>query len=270
MESKLKISFIGGGNMGAAMAAAIVARNLAAAREITISDVSAERRSFLSGEYGVSVTESNLKALTQGEIVVLAVKPQQLNGVLAELKGKLAPGQLLLSIAAGVKIDTLMSGLGHDYIVRAMPNTPAQVGRGMTVWTATPVVTPGQKMAAASILGAMGREIYVNDESYIDMATAVSGSGPAYVFLFMEALIEAAVALGLPRDMARQMVFQTLAGSVEYAAQSDADLAELRRRVTSPGGTTAAALLQLDEGRFALVIKEAVAAAHRRARELGG
>jgi pyrroline-5-carboxylate reductase len=270
MENRLKITFIGGGNMGAAMVAAVIGKKLALARDIVVSDVSKERRSFLVGEYGVLVTESNINAVQQGSVIVLAVKPQQLPTVLSDLKGKLVPAQLLLSIAAGVKMDTLMRGLGHDYIVRAMPNTPAQIGAGLTVWTATPVVAPGQKMLAAAILGTMGREIYVNDENYVNMATAVSGSGPAYVFLFMEALIAAAAELGLPRDMAREMVFQTLAGAVEYARQSGTDLAELRSRVTSPGGTTAAALAQFEQGHFNDIVKEAVSAAYRRAQELGG
>jgi pyrroline-5-carboxylate reductase len=150
-----------------------------------------------------------------------------------------------------------------------MPNTPAQIGRGATVWTATSAVTPAQRASAGAIISVMGKGIYAEDESYLDLATAVSGSGPAYVFLFMEALMEGAKEIGMPEDMTKTLVFQTLLGSAEYAQASDKDLAELRRNVTSPGGTTAEALKVFEQGDFTALVKKAVAAAYRRAQELG-
>ena len=212
---------------------------------------------------------SNLGALSGSDVVVLAIKPQNLVGVMAELSGQLEPAQLVLSIIAGARIDTLRRGLKHSCVVRAMPNTPAQIGEGMSVWTATDEVNEQQKAWASSILGAMGREIYVDDEKYLDMATAVSGSGPAYVFLFMESLVNAAVDIGLPQDIAQELVLGTVLGSGHFAQKSDKELAELRRMVTSPGGTTAEALLQFEKGKFADLVKRAVKAAYNKAKELG-
>ena len=200
---------------------------------------------------------------------MLAVKPQTLDAVMAELAGKLNPKSLVFSIIAGKKMETLVEGLKHQAVVRAMPNTPAQIGKGVTVWTATPDVTAAQRIKAEAIVTVMGRGIYVGDESYLDLATAVSGSGPAYVFLFMEALIAGAQDIGMPKEMAKTLVFQTLLGSAEFARASDKDLAELRRNVTSPGGTTAEALKVFEQGDFTDLVKKAVAAAYRRAQELG-
>jgi len=185
------------------------------------------------------------------------------------LKGKVKANQLVLSIIAGVKTATISKGLDHKAIVRAMPNTPAQVGEGMSVWTATNDVTKEQKQSAKAILGAMGREIFVADENYIDMATAVSGSGPAYFFLMVEALVEAAIAIGLPAETAQELVLQTMLGSGRFLRQSGETPAELRKKVTSPGGTTTAALEQFEKGDFGALVKRAVRAAYERARELG-
>ena len=266
----MKIAFIGGGNMGQAMAQAILGQGLSTPEAVSVSDVSPARRRHLEKEYGLYVTASNLDVLGRGDTVVLAIKPQNLADVMAEIGGRLQAGQLVLSIVAGAGIDTLRSGLTHNAIVRAMPNAPAQVGQGITVWTATAGVTERQKAGAGAILGAMGREIYVADERYLDMATAISGSGPAYVFLFMEALISAAVDIGLPPDMARELVSQTVLGSGEFARRSGGELARLRRMVTSPGGTTAEAIKVFEKGHFAELVKQAVAAAYNRARQLGG
>jgi pyrroline-5-carboxylate reductase len=270
MDSKvMKIAFIGGGNMGEAMLAAVLEDGLAKPEAIWVSDVSPARRRALVQRYGVAAMAGNLEAISGKEIVVLAVKPQNLAEVLAELKGHLEPGQVVLSIIAGTRIDTLSKGLKHGAIARAMPNTPAQVGQGMTVWTATPEVTGEQRGLVGAILGAMGAEIYVDDEKYIDMATAVSGSGPAYFFLMIEALVGAAVEIGLPRDMAQRLAVQTMLGAGHLIQQSGQEPAELRRRVTSPGGTTARAIEQLEKGQFAALVKRAVQAAYDRARELG-
>ncbi|NQT31835.1 MAG: pyrroline-5-carboxylate reductase [Deltaproteobacteria bacterium] len=265
----MKIAFIGGGNMGEAMLAAVLEDGLAKPEAIWVSDVSQARRRALVQKYGVAAMAGNREAISDKEIVVLAVKPQNLVEVMAELSGRLKPGQVALSIVAGARIETLSKGLKHGAIARAMPNTPAQIGEGMSVWTATPEVTEEQKGLVGAILGAMGAEIYVDDEKYLDMATAVSGSGPAYFFLMVESLIEAAVELGLPRDMARKLVVQTMLGSGRLVQQSGEEPAELRRKVTSPGGTTARALEQFEEGQFTGLVKRAVKAAYDRARELG-
>jgi pyrroline-5-carboxylate reductase len=266
----MKIAFIGGGNMGEAMLAAVLEKGLAARGDTTtVSDVSAVRRDHLHEKYSVFVMDSDLEAVSGKEIVVLAVKPQNLAEVMAELVGQLKPTQLVLSIIAGARVDTLSKGLKHGAIARAMPNTPAQIGEGMSVWTATSQVAKEQKGLVSTILGAMGREIYVDDEKYIDMATAISGSGPAYFFLMVESLIDAAVAIGLPRDMARQLVLQTMLGSGRLIQKSGEEPAELRRKVTSPGGTTAQALEQFEKGQFTELVKRAIKAAYDKARELG-
>ncbi len=266
----MKIAFIGGGNMGEAMLAAVLNKGLSTPPAISVSDISQARCQHLEQEYGVAVMSNNRQAVGRGDVVILAIKPQNLAEVMAELNGQLKSTQLVLSIIAGARISTLCPGLSHSSIVRAMPNTPAQIGEGITVWTATPEVTEQQKGWAGSILGAMGKEIYVDDEKYIDMATAVSGSGPAYVFLFMESLVDAAVHIGLPRDMAQELVLETVLGSGHFAQKAGKELAELRRMVTSPGGTTAEALLQLQKGDFSNLVLRAVSAAYDKARKLVG
>jgi pyrroline-5-carboxylate reductase len=265
----MKVALIGGGNMGEAMLAAVLSKALAQPASISVSDVSQERLDHLKKKYSITVTADNAEAVSAKDIVILAVKPQNLAEVLAGLKGKLKANQLVLSIVAGAKIATISGGLNHSAIIRAMPNTPARVGEGMSVWTATPEVTESQKQSARAILGAMGRELYVDDESYLDMATAVSGSGPAYFFLMVEALVEAAIEIGLPRDTAQELVLQTMLGSARFIKQSGEAPAELRQKVTSPGGTTAAALAQFERGEFNKLVRRAVRAAYERAKELG-
>ncbi len=266
----MKIAFIGGGNMGEAMLSAILGKGLSTPQAVSVSDVSESRRQHLEQKYGITVMSSNQQAVDRGDVVVLAIKPQNLVEVMAELNGRLTQKQLVLSIIAGARIDALRLGLNHNCIVRAMPNTPAQIGEGMSVWAATPEVTEPQKGWAGSILGTMGKEIYVDDEKYIDMATAVSGSGPAYIFLFMESLVDAAVHIGLPRSMAQELVLETILGSGHFVQRSGKPLTELRRMVTSPGGTTAEALLQLEKGGFSELVKQAVNAAYDKAKRLGG
>lgn len=265
----MKIAFIGGGNMGEAMLAAILNKGLSSKEAITVSDISEPRREYLRQKHGVTVTSDNRQAVGRSDVVVLAIKPQQLAEVMAEINGQFDVSQLVLSIIAGARISTLCRGLNHRHIVRVMPNTPAQIGEGMNVWTATAEVTKQQKEWAGSILGAMGKEIYVDDEKYIDMATAVSGSGPAYVFLFAEALVDAAAHIGLPHDIAQELVLQTILGSVHFMQRSDKLPAELRRMVTSPGGTTAEALAQLEKGQFTELVKQAITAAYNKAKQLG-
>jgi len=265
----MKIAFIGGGVMGEVMLSAILDKSLATPESVSVSDISQSRRQYLGQKYGVVVLSNNRQAIDSGDIVILAIKPQNLAGVMAELNGQLKSNQLVLSIIAGARINTLCLGLNHSLVVRVMPNTPAQIGEGMSVWTATAEVTKPQKGWVSSILRAMGKEVYVDDEGYIDMATAVSASGPAYIFLFIESLVEAAVRIGLPHDMARELVLQTLLGSGHLVQKSGKEPSELRRMVTSPGGTTAEALLQLEQGGFSDLILQAVIAAYNKARRLG-
>jgi len=255
--------------MGEAMLAAVIEDGLADPGAICASDVSPERRQTLAQKYGVAAVASNREAVADKEVVVFAVKPQNLTEVMTEVKGHLKPGQVVLSIVAGARIETLAKGLKHGAIARAMPNTPAQVGEGMSVWTATPEVTEEQRGLVGAILGAMGQEIYVDDEEYIDKATAISGSGPAYFFLMIESLVEAAVDIGLPRDIAVKLAVQTMLGSGRLLERSGEEPAELRRRVTSPGGTTARAIEEFEKGQFTALVRRAVRAAYDRARELG-
>jgi pyrroline-5-carboxylate reductase len=266
----MKMSFIGGGNMGEAMVAALLHNHIIPAENMMVSDASNSRREHLKQMHNIRTTDSNLEAVRWGDVVVLAIKPQVLPEITAELIGKLKTGQLVLSIIAGAKIDTLREGLKHKKIVRIMPNTPAQIGMSMSVWTATEEVTEQQKSTARNILTAMGKEIYVEKEQTLDMVTAVSGSGPAYFFLFVEALTDAAVSIGLPRDMAKIMVLQTMSGSGNLIEKSGTEPAELKERVTSKGGTTAAALKVFEDGQFRQLVTKAVEAAYNRARELGG
>jgi pyrroline-5-carboxylate reductase len=212
---------------------------------------------------------SNQQAIERSDIVILAIKPQNLAEVMAELNGQLEPTQLVLSIIAGARINNLCHGLNHSCLVRVMPNTPAQIGEGMSVWTAAAEVSEQQKESVSSILSATGKEIYVDNEKYLDMVTAVSGSGPAYVFLLAESLVDAATHIGLPRDTASELVLQTLLGSGHLIQKSGKEPAELRRMVTSPGGTTAEALLRLEEGNFSDLILQAVIAAYEKAKRLG-
>ncbi len=266
----MRIAIIGGGNMGEAIVTALLSKRVTTPGNLTVSDASEGRRQHLFEMHGVSVTGDNGEATRGADVVVLAVKPQNLPAVIADLAGQIASGQLVLSIVAGARIATLSDGLRHKRIVRSMPNTPAQIGEGMTVWTATPEVTGRQRKWARSILAVMGKEIPVDDERTVDVATAVSGSGPAYFFLFLEVLVDAAVSLGLPRDMAKVMVLQTMRGSGQLIEKSGTDPAELRRMVTSPGGTTAEAVRVFEEGHLSDLVAKAVAAAYRKARQLGG
>ena len=251
------------------MLSAILDKGLSTPQDVSVSDADKQRCGYLMQEYGIAATGSNRQAVDKSDVVVLAIKPQNLAEVMTELGGQLKPSQLVLSIIAGARINTLSLGLKHGCIVRVMPNTPAQIGEGISVWTATAEVTEQQKAWAGTILGAMGKEIYVDDEKYIDMATAISGSGPAYLFLFMESLVDAAVEIGLPRDMAQELVLQTVLGSGRFAQKSGKELAELRRMVTSPGGTTAEALLKFEKGEFTELVKQAVKTAYNKARRLG-
>lgn len=265
----MRISFVGAGVMGETMLSSLLYRGIAAPDDIWACDISHERLIILKEKYRINCTSDNRQAVDGSDVIVLSVKPQSLGTVLRELKGRMATEQLVLSIVAGASISKIGKGLGHGAVVRAMPNTPAQVDAGISVWTATHVVTQAQKETARKILASLGKEIYVSDEKYIDMATAVSGSGPAYIFLVMEALIEAAVHIGLPREMAGELVLETVLGSAKMAQESGKHLAELKNMVTSPGGTTAEGLFYLEEGGLRAILAQAVIAAYEKAQLLG-
>ncbi len=263
------LAFIGSGNMAEAMIRGLLERHLVEPEQVIASGPRALRGRELSDRYGIRTTTDNREAAEEAHIVVLSVKPQVLPKVLPELRGHLQPGVLVLSIVAGARIRSIMHGLGQGRIVRAMPNTPAQLGKGMTVWTATEMVDPERRTQAQAILGALGEELYVDDEVYLDMATALSGTGPTYVFLFMEALIDAGVHLGFSRHVAEKLVLQTIEGALAMARSSRKHPAVLRNMVTSPGGTSAEALYQLEKGAFRTVISKAVWAAFKKSQYLG-
>jgi pyrroline-5-carboxylate reductase len=266
----MRIAFIGGGAMGEAMVSAILKHGEAQPGQLVVSDVSELRRELLSSTYGVSVTEENSAAVDGARLVVMAVKPQEFSNVASGLQGKLTAGQTVLSIMAGMPIARIARELDHGEIVRAMPNTAAFVGEAMSVWTASAAVSEQGLSAAARVLGAMGRELQVHDEKYLDMTTAVSGSGPGYVFLFLEAFIDAAVAIGFRPETAEELMVQTLLGSALLARETGKPAAELRAMVTSRGGTTEAGLQVLEDAGLRTAAVAAVAAAYKRAKELGG
>lgn len=263
------LATVGTGVMAESMIAGLVRGRLVGPENVVASHPRAERREQLSGEHGIRVTASNVDAVRGADVVLLAVKPQMLALVGREIGPHLGAGQLVVSIIAGATTAALEGFLGHRQLVRSMPNTPAQIGRGMTVWYATPETTGEQREQAKALLSALGAELEVDDERFVAMATAVSGTGPTYVFMVMEALIDAAVHLGFPRHVAHDLVVETLEGSTLFAKQSAAHPAVLRNMVTSPGGTSAAALHELESGRLRTVLSEAVWAAYRRTVELG-
>lgn len=269
MLNDLRIAVIGAGIMGEAMISGLLKQELVPPEQIVATEPRAERREEIERLYGVRATDDNVEAAHWAQVAIFAVKPQTLPKLLPELRGALRDGELVISIAAGVPIRAYIDGLQHQAVVRAMPNTPAQIGEGMTVWTASHEVTEQQRGWARTILGSFGRQLSVDDETYLDMATAINGTGPAYVFMVLEAMVDAGVHLGLPRYMAEELVMQTMLGSVRYAMASGRHPAELRNGVTSPGGTTAAAMYELERGGLRTVLSDAIWSAYRRSAELG-
>ena len=269
MSNTPDIALIGPGVMAEAIIGGLIRNLVTDPANIIGAGPRQERGDELIARYGIRFTTENAAAVKDAGVIVLAVKPQRVQTVLAGLRGAIAPEALVLSIVAGTTIQTISELLGHASVVRVMPNTPAQIGQGISVWTSSPSVTPRQMELARSILLALGQEIFVEDENMLDMATALSGTGPAYVFLFMEALVDAGVHLGFPRRISEQLVLQTLRGSVEYYAQKKDHPAHLRNEVTSPGGTSAAALYYLEKAGFRTAISRAIWAAYERSQELG-
>ena len=266
----MKLAFIGGGVMGEAIIAGVLANKLASPSDISVCEIVADRRKYLADTHGVAVSDDPSRAAAGADIVVLAVKPQEFANAGMALAGNLAEAQTVMSIMAGVTSQTIRNALNHQNVVRAIPNTPAQIGAGMTVWTATPSVPDAGRQNVSGVLSVLGQEIYVADEKYIDMATAVSSSGPAYVFLVIEAMIDAAVHIGLRRDMAVPMVLQTVLGSTLYARETGKHPADLRNQVTSPGGTTTEGLFVLEEAGLRAAFMDAIQAAYEKAKQLGG
>jgi pyrroline-5-carboxylate reductase len=265
----LTLAFIGSGTMAEAMIKALLRKGKVTPEQIVASGPREERGEELRVVHGVRTTVDNIAAAKEADIVVLSVKPQVLIHVLRELRDHIRPGALVFSIVAGMPIYTIHKILEQDAIVRAMPNTPAQLGEGMTVWIASAAVSEAQRAQAQAILQTMGLELYVDDEDALNMATAVSGTGPTYVFLLMEALVDAAVHLGFSRWQARILVVQTVLGAARYVQESDLHLAQLRNQVTSPGGTSAEAVYQLEKGGMRTILSKAIWAAYKKSRLLG-
>lgn len=264
-----QLGFIGGGVMAEAIIHGVLHRHVVPSNQISVSDVLEERRNLIADRFAVTTFADSRDVARRATLIILAVKPQQIASVFRDLQGHLDPEQVIVSIVAGARVTALARGLAHPRIVRVMPNTPARVGFGMSVWTASAAVETGDKNAVQTILRTLGREAYVEDEEYLDMATAINGSGPGYVFLFLEALIDAAVHLGLSRAFADELVVQTVLGSAHLAQATGEHPARLKNLVTSPGGTTAAGLAALEASGFRAAVDRAVLAAFERSRELG-
>ncbi len=259
-----RVGIVGTGVMAESMLAGLLREGLVEPQQVTCSHPREERRQALRQAHAVTVTDDNAEAARGADVVLLAVKPQVLPEVMPELRGVLTPQQLVVSVVAGASTHALGAGLDHPAVVRAMPNTPAQIAQGVTVWYATESVTEEGKARTRGMLSALGREFEVHHERQVAMATAVSGTGPSYIFLFIEALVDAAVHLGFPRHLARELVLDTMQGSAAFALQSGLHIAELRDMVTSPGGTTAAAMYELERGKLRTVVSDAVWAAFER------
>jgi pyrroline-5-carboxylate reductase len=264
-----RIAFVGYGAMAEAMLQGILGPGIAQAQNVVASGPREERGLDLQSRFKIATTTDNAAAVQGAQVVVLAVKPQVLPVVMPALRGQIAADALVLSIVAGARIDNISNGLAHAAVVRSMPNTPAQIGQGITVWIASGSVSAQQREQARVLLCALGQEIEADNEDQLDMATALSGSGPAYVFLFMEALVDAGVHLGFSRRVSEQLVVQTIKGSVDYYQHTPNHMARLRNQVTSPGGTSAEALYYLEKAGFRTAISRAVWAAYQRSAALG-
>ncbi len=277
MENNLantKLAFIGCGVMAESIIAGLLRKKLVKANQISATHPRENRRKELGEKYGIEVFEENSEAVekireNEDSIVILCVKPQRIKGVLEELKSSVAPNQIVASIIAGATIETISAALNNQKIVRAMPNTPSQIGAGITAWTCTDSVSDEEKSQIKALLTALGKELHVETENMIDMATSLSATGPTYIFLVMEALTDAGVHLGFSREMAKELVQETMLGSVKFAIESHKHPAELRNMVTSPGGTSADAIYQMEKGGLRTVLSKAVYAAYQRAVALG-
>jgi len=272
MLKNINIAFIGPGVMAEAMLSGIIRNKLTDPTNILASGPIEERNKELKKKFSIQTFTDNNKAAEIADVVILSVKPQRLEKVLEGLRGSIKKNALVLSIVAGASIAKISHILTHDKVVRSMPNTPAQIGEGITVWCCSSHVDDTQKDVARTILSAFGQEIFVNEEEYLDKATALSGTGPAYVYLFMEAMVDAGVHLGFSRRIAEKLVIETVRGSVDFYDKNGLEsrhLAFMRNQVTSPGGTTAEAMYYLEKAGFRTAISRAIWAAYQRSRELG-
>lgn len=272
--TKAQLAFVGGGVMAESMIAGLLRKKLVKPEQIVASHPRANRRKDLTAKYGIQVFERNAEAVekireNENSTVALCVKPQRLDGVLQELSDSVAAHQIVLSIVAGAKIERLAEALKNQKIVRAMPNTPSQIGAGITAWTSTESVSGEEQSQIKSLLTALGKELRVETENMIDMATSLSATGPTYIFMVMEALTDAGVHLGFSREMSRELVQETMLGSVLFAMESQKHPAELRNMVTSPGGTSAEAIYQMEKGGLRTVLSKAVYSAYQKAVTLG-
>lgn len=271
MDTQLSIAFIGGGNMATALASGLAGKTCPAGNLHAIDPTPAVQDAWRAR--GATAAGAPDAALQACRVWIYAVKPQQLREAVAATRAWLQPGTLVISVAAGIRADTLSGWLGEpgspwQNLVRCMPNTPALVGAGVTGLAALPGVDRAGRELAERLLGSVGQVVWVDDDAALDAVTALSGSGPAYVFLFLEALIAGGVAVGLSPEQARQLALGTLDGATRLAAQSDDPPSVLRERVTSKGGTTAAALQVFQQADLAAIVRHAVEAAAQRSREL--
>jgi len=265
----MKTGLIGCGFMGEAMLNATISRGVLNPAEVHVAEINDERCSLVRDAHQVHTTSDPASVVDGADLVIFAIKPQEFDAAAHHLEGRFHRDQTVMSIMAGVPIDRIARALRHAGIVRVMPNTPAAIGEGMSVWTATPEVDAATRGQVGAILGAMGREVYVDDEKYLDMATALSGSGPGFVFLLLEAFIDAGVHVGFKRDVAEMLALQTFIGSSRYAEATGKHPAALRNEVTSPAGTTAAGLVALESAGIRGAIIDAIEAAYERSKELG-
>ncbi len=257
--------------MGEAMLSATIKKGIVTPADVRVAEINEDRCQLVHSTYAVDATNDVAHAVDGADIVIFAVKPQEFDRAAHHLQGKFRREQTVMSIMAGVPIDRIARMLSHSGIARVMPNTPAVVGEGMSVWTSTPEVDDATRAQIRAILSAMGVEIYVGieDEKYLDMATALSASGPGFIFLLIEAFVDAGVHIGFKRAVAEQLALQTFIGSAKYAEATGKHLAQLRNEVTSPAGTTAAGLTVLESAGIRGAILDAIEAAYHRSKELG-
>ena len=265
-----KVSIIGGGNMGEVIASGIISGKLVSANNLTVSDAAKNRLDYLKGKYKVRTEESNKKAVQFAEIIILAVKPQNMGEVLEEISGDIDETKLIVSIAAGIPTKFIEGYLKKGiHVIRIMPNTPALISEGAAALAGGINATEDDLATARQIFDSVGITVIVNEE-LMDTVTGLSGSGPAYVFIIIEALSDAGVKMGLPRDISLQLAAQTVVGAAKLCLRGDKHPAQLKDMVTSPGGTTIAGIKALEDGRLRGTLMAAVEAATLRSRELGG
>ena len=276
METRLpessKLAFIGCGVMAESIIAGLLRKQIVSPQQIVASHPRADRRDELADRFGIDCFEQNaaaVEALPEAGIVVLGVKPQRIDRVLSDLREVVQESHLVISIIAGARIEKIAAALASELVVRAMPNTPSQIGAGMTAWTCSQSVGESQRLQVRAMFSALGNELFVETENMIDMATSLSATGPTYIFMVMEAMTDAGVHLGFSRETAKELVQQTMLGSVLFAIESHKHPAELRNMVTSPGGTSAEAIYQMEKGSLRTVLSKAIHAAYERAVELG-